>query len=152
MNSLAENDLFLAEVVAKGLATTGKTAGDHMKDAVIHSTDFWYYVNSLSNIWNTTGMPEKTAFLEKAFQPTKPNADVIDKYANKVKVLFEAATNIEDQMEIIMQQKYIHHNILNIFELWAELRRTRHPRLEKLKANDIVHEPVPEKVKYPQSE
>jgi hypothetical protein len=152
MNSLAENDLFLAETVAKGLATTGKSAADHVRDAVIHSTDFWYYINSLTNIWDTPDMPEKTDFLAKALQPAKPSAAVIEQFANKIKTAFEAAAGIEDQMEIIMQQKYIHHNILNIYELWAELRRTRHPRIEKLKVSGVIAEPIPERIKYPSGE
>ena len=152
MNSRAENDLFLAEIAAKGLASTGKTAGEHIKDAVIHSTDFWYYINSLSNIWETPGMPEKSDFLAKALQPTKPSAAIIEQFANKIKADFEAASGIDGQMEIIMQQKYIHHNILNIYELWAELRRTRHPKIEKLKVNGVINDPIPERIKYPSGE
>jgi len=152
MNSLAENDLFLAEIAAKGLTSTGKSAGDHIRDAVIHSTDFWYYINSLTNIWQTPGMPDKNDFLEKALQPKKPSNAVIEQFANKIKAEFEAASGIEDKMEIIMQQKYIHHNILNVYELWAELRRTRHPKIEKFKVNDIINDPIPERIKYHSSE
>ncbi len=152
MNSLAENDLFFAEIAAKGLANTGKSAAEHIKDAVIHSTDFWYTVNSLTNIWQTQNMPAKNDFLTKAFQPAKPSAAVIEKFANKIKAEFEAAVGIEEQMEIIMQQKYIHHNILNIYELWAELRRTRHPRIEKLKVLNVIASPIPERIQYPTSE
>jgi hypothetical protein len=152
MTSLAENDLFLAEVAAKGFASTGKSAADHIKDAVIHSTDFWYYINSLSNIWETAGVPAKNDFLIKAFQPAKPSAAIIEQFANKIKAQFETAVGIEEQMEIIMQQKYIHHNILNIYELWAELRRTRHPRIEPFKVNGIINMPIPERIKYHSSE
>ena len=148
MNSLAENDLFLAEIAAKGLGSTGKSAGEHIRDAVIHSTDFWYYINSQTNIWNTPGMPDKDDFLTKAFQPAKPSVAVIEQFADKIKAEYEAVSGIEDQMEIIMQQKYIHHNILNIFELWAELRRTHHPKLEIVKVNDVPHVPMPQRVKY----
>ena len=152
MNSLAENDLFLAEIATKGLVSTGKSAADHIKDAVIHSTDFWYYINSISNIWETPDMPEKNDFLQKALQPAKPSGAMIEQFANKIKAEFEAASGIEDRMEIIMQQKYIHHNILNIYELWAELRRTRHPRIEKLKADGAIYDPIPERIKYPSGE
>jgi hypothetical protein len=152
MSSLGEQDLLLAEVAAKGLASTGKSAADHIRDAVVHSTDMWYYVNSLTNIWNTEGMPARNDFLTKAYQPEKPAAASIEKFADKIKTYFAAASGVEDQMEIIMQQKYIHLNILCVYELWAELRRTRHPKLEKLKAQENVHAPLPERVTYPTRE
>ena len=146
MNSLAENDLFLAEIVLKGLASTGKSAADHVKDAVIHSTDFWYKVNSYSNFW--AGQLASEDSLKRIFAPEKPSAAIINQFADKIKAEFEAAAGVEDKMEIIMQQKYIHHNILNPYELWAELRRTRHPKLEKLTAVGQTHEPMLERVKY----
>ena len=152
MTSLAENDLLLAEVAAKGLATTGKSAADHIHDAVVHSTDMWYYINSLTNIWQTEGMPDQTDFLTKAFQPAKPSATIIEQYADKVRTEFAAVSGIEDQMEVIMKQKYIHLNILNIYELWAELRRTRHPRIEKSRIDGDIKAPFPERARYPNSE
>jgi hypothetical protein len=51
-----------------------------------------------------------------------------------------------------MQQKFIHHNILNIYELWAELRRTRHPRIEPLTVGGAINTPIPERIVYPSSE
>lgn len=152
MTSLAEVDLLLAEVAAKGLASTGKSPADHIRDAVVHSTDMWYYVNSLSNIWQTTGIPAQTDFLTKAFQPAKPSSAAIGRFADKIKAQMEAAAGVEGQMEVIMQQKYIHLNVLGVYELWAELRRTRHPRIEKLTANGVVRAAIPERLMYPSSE
>lgn len=150
MNSRAENDLFLAEAVLKGLATTGKSAADHIKDAVVHSTDYWYKVNSYSVFWqNLLGSEDS---LKRIFAPSKPSDAIINQFADKIKAEFEAAAGLEDKMEIIMQQKYIHHNIINIYELWAELRRTRHPRIEKLKVLGKVNDPIPERIKYPTTE
>ncbi|MCL1822321.1 MAG: SusD/RagB family nutrient-binding outer membrane lipoprotein, partial [Prolixibacteraceae bacterium] len=150
MNSRAENDLFLAEVELKNLANTGKTAGEHIKNSVIHSTDFWYRVNRLSKfIDKRLGGNE---FYTDAFRYAKPSDAIINQFAEKIKQEFEDANSQEDKMEIIMQQKYIHHNILNVYELWAELRRTRHPKLEKLKVKGDIFDPVPERLRYPTSE
>jgi hypothetical protein len=58
-----------------------------------------------------------------------------------------------------MQQKYIHLNLIGVYELFAELRRTRHPKIEPISltwnktgvalSNATM---VLERVKYPDSE
>ncbi len=63
--------------------------------------------------------------------PVKSQTD-INNYADKIAADFTAAPGVEDKMEIIMQQKYIHVNITDHYDLWAELRRTRHPLLEPM--------------------
>ncbi|GAB6010359.1 SusD/RagB family nutrient-binding outer membrane lipoprotein [Dysgonomonas reticulitermitis] len=125
--SQAETDLFLAEVALKNLASTGKTAGAHIKDAVKHSTDYWYMMNAAPNYAGT--MTDATKAI---LTPTKPSTAIIDNYANKVQGEFDAAAGVEGKMEILMQQKYIHLNIAGAYEAFAELRRTRHPKLEPI--------------------
>ena len=147
MITLGEIDLLLAEVAAKGLVATGKSAGEHIEDAVIHSTDYWYYLNSLSSYG--TDISEPWASL---VHPIKPSAAIIGTYAAKVKNAFDMRSGIESQMEIIMQQKYIHLNLLRPIELWSELRRTRHPKLEPMTFQGKVMKPEPERIMYPGSE
>jgi hypothetical protein len=147
MFTLGEIDLLLAEVAAKGLASTGKSAGDHINDAVVHSTDFWYEMNGLSDYGQNA--PEPWVSL---IRPTKPSSGTISSYAGKVKSAYDAKSSIEDQMEIIMQQKYIHINLLRPYMLWGELRRTRHPKLEKMTFQGKVMTPSPERLKYPSTE
>lgn len=150
MASRAENDLLLAEVETKQLVNTGTSASEHIYNSVIHSTDFWYKVNSYSTFHKD--QLDGIDSLKRVFSPDKPASEIIQKFANKIKGEFDKTGNEEDKMEIIMQQKYIHLNLLDIFELWTELRRTRHPKLEKLLANKVKHDPMPERVKYPSSE
>ncbi|MCD6200255.1 MAG: SusD/RagB family nutrient-binding outer membrane lipoprotein [Bacteroidales bacterium] len=148
MMTLGEVDLFLAEAAAKNLATTPKTAGDYVKDAIINSTNFWYSLNATSEWgWNEVASPWDTLT-----HPTKPDASLIAEYADKVKAAFDATTNIEDKMEIIMIQKYIHLNVLRPYELFDELRRTRHPKIEKMTFQGVVMAPMVERLKYPTSE
>jgi len=144
LNSLAENDLFLAEAVLKGFATTGKTAGDHVKDAVINSTHYWYRINGLSRFWTGPAFNSDPVY-KNAFAPDKPSDELIELFANKIRDEFNAA---DDKMEIIMQQKYIHHNIMNPYELWAELRRTRRPKLEQIKCLGVSYKPEAERMRY----
>lgn len=147
MITLGEIDLLLAEIAAKGLVSTGKTAGDHVVDAIKHSTDYWYNLNSLSQY-----RKDYTGAWKDLIRPAKPSAANIDLYANNVKLAFNAAGSVDNQMEIIMQQKYIHINILHPYELFGELRRTRHPKLEPMTFQGKVMKPQPERLKYPSSE
>lgn len=146
MFTMGEVDLLLAEAALKGLASTGKSAGDHIKDAVIHSTDFWYEMNGLSSY----GMDVSEPWLS-LIHPTKPAASVIEGYADKVKTAFNAASE-DHKMEILMQQKYIHINLLRPYQLWGELRRTRHPKLEKMTFTGKIMDPQLERIRYPSSE
>lgn len=144
MFSLSELDLVKAEISLKGLGSTGKTAGEHIRDAVTHSVDFWYWLNQLSVYERGTA--------DSVLYPAKPSADVISAWADKVSAKFNAAAGVDGKMEILMQQKFIHLNLLHPYELWAELRRTRHPKLEPFTWRGNVWKPMPERVRYPTSE
>ena len=150
MTSRAENDLFLAEVEMKGLANTGKSAAEHIRSSVINSTEFWYRVNGLSRFWS--GQLGSVDSLKRVFAPDMPSSAIIEQFAAKVVDEFNAAAGEDGKMEIIMQQKYIHHNILNIYELFAELRRTRHPKIEKMFISGRAHEPMLERIRYHDTE
>jgi hypothetical protein len=63
------------------------------------------------------------------------------------------AGDIEAKMEIIMQQKYVHLNIHDPRELFTELRRTRHPKLNPIVFNpSVIIHTVVNRIPYPQSE
>ena len=148
MFSLAELDLLMVEIVLKGYGTTGKTAEEHMKDAVIHSTNYWYAVNTASDYKSKITAVGGVA----ALYPTKPTDLVISNWGDTIKAKFVAAATIDDKMEILMQQKYIHLNLMQPYELWTELRRTGHPKLEPFTWHATVWTPFPERVHYPSSE
>lgn len=167
MMTLAELDLLLAEVALKNLGTTPKTASQYMKDAIAHSTDFWYARNEESRMaasfkdkalsgnyfvgpltFSTNRFGEDSALY---MHPAKPSASVVGQYADSIANRFNAAGGLENQMEILMQQKYIHLNIIAPFELWTELRRTRHPYLEPMTFTGKVMKPFPERLRYPLS-
>ena len=142
MWTLAEQDLFLAEAELKGIVSTGKSAGQHINDAVVHSSNYWYRINGLN-----AGYRSDLTVLH----PAKSDVNIAS-YANKVQALFESQTSLENKMEVIMQQKYIHLNISDSYELWTELRRTRHPLLEPMVFAGKVNTPQPERLTYPTSE
>lgn len=148
MFSLAELDLLLAEIALKNLGNTGKAAEEHIKDAVIHSTDFYYALNQASSFKDDVDAQGAAAPL----YPAKPDAGAIAAWGDKVKTKFTTAASTEDKMEILMQQKFIHLNILHPYECWAELRRTGHPKLEPFTWSGNVWTPFPERVRYPSAE
>ena len=148
MFTVAEMDLLLAEIALKALGTTGKAAEEHIKDAVLHSTDFYYALNQASNFKDDGDAQGMAAPL----YPTKPGPAVIAQWGDTVKNKFTAAASIDDKMEILMQQKFIHLNILHPYECWAELRRTGHPKLEPFTWQGAVFTPFPERVRYPSDE
>ena len=148
MFSLAELDLLLAEIALKELGNTGKAAEEHIKDAVIHSTDFYYTLNQSSGFKDDPDAQGAAAPL----YPAKPSANEIAQWGDVIKTKFSLAASVEDKMEILMQQKFIHLNILHPYELWAELRRTGHPKLEPFTWRGNVWTPFPERVRYPSDE
>jgi hypothetical protein len=167
MMSLAEIDLLLAEVSLKNLGNTGKAAGEHIRDAISHSTDFWYARNEESRMsasfrtkalngaffvgpqtFSTNRFGEDSAIY---MHPAKPAPAVVSQFADSIVNRFNSRGNIEDQMELLMQQKYIHLNLVAPFELWTELRRTRHPYLEPMTFTGKVMTPFPERLRYPLS-
>ena len=141
MMTRAYVDLLLAEIALKGYTTTGKTAAEHMKDAVVNSCNWWYGLNAMST-WRTD---------LTILHPVKSDAD-ISTFSDKISADFTAAADVEAKMEIIMQQKYIHVNITDEYDLWAELRRTRHPLLEPMVLRGVKMKPCPERLRYPSDE
>jgi len=141
MTTRAYVDLLLAEIALKNYDATGKTAAEHMRDAVIHSCDWWYWLNGVSSYRTDVAV----------LHPVKSEADITT-YAAKIADDFTAAVGEEEKMEIIMQQKYIHVNITDEYDLWAELRRTRHPLLEPMVLRGEYMKPCPERLRYPSSE
>ena len=141
MMTRAYVDLLLAEIALKGYGSTGKTATEHMRDAVVHSCDWWYWLNGVSSYRTDVAV----------LHPVKSEADITT-YAAKIADDFTAAVGEENKIEIIMQQKYIHVNITDQYDLWAELRRTRHPLLEPMILRGEYMKPCPERLRYPSSE
>ncbi|HEY9342304.1 MAG TPA: SusD/RagB family nutrient-binding outer membrane lipoprotein [Hanamia sp.] len=148
MFTLAELDLLYAEIELKGLANTGKPAEEHIKNAVIHSVNFWYNLNQMSDFKDDPDAQGAAAPL----YPAKPMDNIIANWGDTIKTKFTAAVSTDDKMEILMQQKFIHLNLLQPYELWAELRRTGHPKLEPFTWHGEIMKPFPERVRYPTDE
>ncbi len=148
MMSQAEVDLFLAEIALNNLGNTGKSPQEHLVDAMKHSTDFWYGINAKCTFKSNSNTFPDTDF--SVLQPNKPSADKINAYANVLRNTYNTAS---DKLEIIMQQKFIHLNLMGTYELWAEQRRTRRPKLEPVTTRTMTNVVAyPERAKYPSNE
>ncbi|MEQ6119256.1 SusD/RagB family nutrient-binding outer membrane lipoprotein [Reichenbachiella sp. MALMAid0571] len=137
----AEVQLLLAEAALKNLTSTGSSARQHIENAVSSSINYWYKLNNYGKLTSTgeASIPTEdnangkgVNFYSMTF-PTKPSGTVIQDWASKIGQDFENAVDTEAKMEILMQQKYIDINVHEVLELFAELRRTRHPTLGKFR-------------------
>jgi hypothetical protein len=155
IESYAEVELFLAEVALKGLAPVAGDAKTHLQSAINASVDFWYTMNGFANGTLAATLRPYSDLAKKILQPAKPaNAAT---YA--ATVANSLPSDVEAAMEVIMQQKYIHLNLIGVYELFAEIRRTRHPKIEpisltwdKTGLNLANAKMVIERVRYPDSE
>jgi len=145
--SRSEVELFLAEVNLKGLAATPKSAAEYIVDAYKHSTDFWYAMMAYSKFdLETASKPRFPNSDLSMARPAKPSEAAINQYGDYLRTQYNAAS---DKLEFIMQQKYVHLNIMGAYELWAELRRTRRPKLEPITTVYVQNaKPTPERIKY----
>ena len=145
--TLAEVHLLLAEVALKGLGTTPESSSLHIAEAVKASIDYWYMINSYTTHEDLTDPLHK-----QLFTPDKPSGGDIDNYATIIANEYNAAASEDDKMDILMWQKYLHLNIHDYYELFTELRRTRHPKLGLLRTSfGTMLNPVVERYPYPGS-
>jgi hypothetical protein len=104
----AEVSFYLAEYYLKaGNDAAAKTA---YETGVRQSTDFYYWVRTLSN--------DNTA---PALDPLDP-ADV-DAYLSSPAVSWDAAATPEAKLKLISTEKWIHYNVIQPLESWSEIRR-----------------------------
>ncbi|WPR73654.1 SusD/RagB family nutrient-binding outer membrane lipoprotein [Algoriphagus sp. NG3] len=92
-------------------------AKSHYEEAVKQSIGFYEYLRSLSN---NTESPS----------PVVPTDASIDTYLGMDQVSWGAASGIDEKLTRIAEQKWLHHNVLQSNESWAEMRR-----MDKLKFN-----------------
>lgn len=104
----SEVHLLAAEYYLKnGQAATAKT---HYESAIKQSLAFYQNLRSLSNNGITPA-------------PTPPTEADMAAYLAKTPVSWDAAASTQAKMTLIAEQKWIHFNVVQPIENWAELRR-----------------------------
>ena len=104
----AEVHLMLAEYqLGNGNDAAAKM---HYETAIKHSTDFYYGIRAISDD-NTVAAP------------AVPTADEINSYLAADGISWDAATSVNEKMRRITRQRWIHFNVVQPYENWADMRR-----------------------------
>ncbi|WP_205508991.1 SusD/RagB family nutrient-binding outer membrane lipoprotein [Longitalea arenae] len=104
--------------------------------AIRQSIAFYYYLNSLNT---ATRLPLAA-----------PAAGVIDTFLQKDQIRYTGTVN--EKLEKIWTQKWLHFGFLQSVESWAECRRTNYPVLQFYPSTLPGYELPPSRLVYPSSE
>ncbi len=133
----AEVNFYLAEYYLKaGNDAAAKTA---YETGVRQSTEFYYWVRTVSN--------DNTAAVLDPLDP----ADV-DAYLSSAAVSWDAAATAEAKLKLISTEKWIHYNVIQPLESWAEIRRLDNLDFEFETDNSSGQQQPPARWIYPGSE
>ncbi|MFB9108642.1 SusD/RagB family nutrient-binding outer membrane lipoprotein [Flavobacterium gyeonganense] len=131
-----EINLLLAEYYSRnGNAATAKT---HFEKAIRQSVEYYVRLGDKADVltWKPT---------------TEPTTAEIDAYITAIN--FAGATTPAAQLELIAFQKYIHYNIMQADESWAEQRRLKLPALQfREDETSSIRKTPPTRWTYPTSE
>jgi hypothetical protein len=132
----AEVNLLLAEYYTRnGNAATAKT---HFEKAIRQSVEYYVRLGDKADVltWKPT---------------SEPTAAEIEAYITKIN--FAGATTAAAQLELIAFQKYIHYNVMQADESWAEQRRLKLPALFFMEdETSSIRKTPPTRWTYPNSE
>ncbi|MGN8071234.1 SusD/RagB family nutrient-binding outer membrane lipoprotein [Mucilaginibacter sp. 22184] len=93
----------------------GINGATEYQKAIQESIDYYYAINKL----NPGGA---SLSLLPAAQPAKPNQSVIDAFLAAKVAEFTAASD-QEKKGLISDQRFVHFNVVNEYELWADNRR-----------------------------
>ncbi|MFH6959471.1 SusD/RagB family nutrient-binding outer membrane lipoprotein [Flavobacterium aquidurense] len=132
----AEVNLILAEYYSRsGNSGAAKT---HFEKAIRQSVDYYVRLGDKADVltWKPTA---------------EPTAAEVDAYIAKIN--FAGAVSPADQLQLIAFQKYIHYNIMQADESWAEQRRLKLPVLNFMEdETSSIRKTPPTRWTYPNSE
>ncbi len=109
------------------------------EEGIQQSIDFYFYVNSISND-QIAGMPDTTTTAE------------IDALLSSAPVSWDNAGSTEEKISLIAHQKWVHFNIIQPYQNWAEMRRLDTPELEFWVDNSSVQTVPPNRWNIPGNE
>lgn len=133
--SAAEVNFLKAEAFERwGLS--GGTAQDSYELAVRQAIAFVYFMYNT----NTT----------KSEALTQPSTATVDAFLQSPTIAYTGDT--DTKQEKILTQKWLHFNILQSRQAWAEYRRTRYPKLTVPVSSQVGFELPPKRLIYPTSE
>jgi hypothetical protein len=150
----AEVNFIKAEAFQRGWATGDAKAA--FKTAVKQSIDFYfkYQDNRTSDESQITGTASVWYSYRVVINNTKPDDAWIDQFADDRWTARIDGSNYAEQLEAILEQKWLNFGYMYAGEQWNDLRRTGFPRMYYQKDRDPNAEvPYPcNRLRYPESE
>ncbi|MFN4147221.1 MAG: SusD/RagB family nutrient-binding outer membrane lipoprotein [Runella sp.] len=132
-----EVHLMLAEYqLQNGNDAAAKT---HYETAIRHSIEFYYGIRSISDD-NTVAAPAAATATE------------ITSYLNAAAIRWETANSTNEKLRRIANQRWIHFNVVQPYENWAEMRRLKLPELTFWQDQSNNQRQPPARFLYPISE
>ncbi len=133
----AEVSFYISEYYLK--ASNNAAAKTAYNDGVAKSTEFYYWLRTLSN--DNTSDP---------LTPT--NAGELAAYLAMPAINWDLALTNADKLNLIATQKWLHYNVVEPYENWAEVRRLDAPIFNFEIDNANVQKQPPLRWLYPPSE
>jgi hypothetical protein len=107
--------------------------------SVVQSTDFYLYVNGLSAD-RTSGTPDTVSM------------DQYDAFFSSDLAGWSSATSQAEKLDLIATQKWVHFNIIQPYQNWAEVRRLDAPSLDFWVDNSSILTAPPARFNIPGGE
>lgn len=108
----AEVSFLIAEAALKaGDDADAKTA---YEKGISESIEFYYGIHEISN----SSLPSN---------PALPTPSEISAYLAKPAISWGAATSVQEKLNLLAAQKWLHFNVVQSYENWAEVRRLNAP-------------------------
>ncbi len=133
----AEVDLIKAEYYLK--AGSDGMAKSSYEDAIAESVDQYVRIRDVSN---DASVPA----------PSVPTSGEIDAYTAGDMISWDNATTTDEKLKLIATQKWVHFNIIQGYENWAEFRRMRNIDLEFEADNGSIQTLPPVRFNIPANE
>ncbi|MFC4096115.1 SusD/RagB family nutrient-binding outer membrane lipoprotein [Euzebyella saccharophila] len=135
--SSANVNFYLAEFY---LATNDVLAREHYEKGIRESINFYYSARELAI--NFDDSPE-IASLE---------ASEIDNYIAGENIAWSSGLNNDGKIQLLARQKWLHNNMVEMFENWSEVRRLNSPEFEFVNDNSSGQSIPPTRFLYPSAE
>ncbi|SHJ88177.1 SusD/RagB family nutrient-binding outer membrane lipoprotein [Pseudozobellia thermophila] len=135
--SASDIDFYLSEYY---LGSNDAMAKEHYEKGISESINFYYSVRDLAI--NFEDSPE--------IDDLDPSE--IDNYLMEANISWDAATSNEEKLALLARQKWLHTNMVEMYENWAELRRLGLPELEFVPDNSSAQATPPNRFLYPSVE
>ena len=148
-----ETNLLLAEATVRWPGEFGNIDAKECIKKAIYASAYFYYQTNNSMAYNESSLPSVLYVQEKAQAPNW--SDIQDHLADYQEIAandFASLTTTKEKLKFIFDQKFLHMNILNPYEIFNEARRLVKDfdgELPLLPAPNVVFQ---ERMFYPGSE